>query len=176
MPIVGNVKLKILSERMVRAGSITEFNNEHTCGDEKLVVRWVSEGNTNGAGTAAADKSAGNSYAAASSSSNGTNKRLSSLLGGEAPIFKLGKGEQFTGLFIFSFDDRGRIASHTIEHADESTGWDRTARVVTLTDWLLGKAKWGSREQLPEPAMAAALQPNELHRLAFRAAMSGSGR
>ena len=161
---------------MVRAGSITDFNNEHTCGDEKLVVRWVSEGNTNGAGTAAADKKSGDSYTGASSSSNGTNKRLSTLLGGEAPIFKLGKGEQFTGLFIFSFDDQGRIASHTIEHADQSTGWDRTAKVVTLTDWLLGKAKRGSSEQMPEPAIAAALQPDELHRFALRAAMSGRGR
>lgn len=171
------MKLKILSERMVRAGSVTDFNNEHTCGDEKLVVRWVSEGNTNGHGAAVADKDTGASYAAASSSSNGTNKRLSALLGGEAPIFKLGKGERFTGLFIFSFDDQGRIASHTIEHADESTGWDRTAKVVTLTDWLLGKARWGSREHVPQPVMATtSLQPNELHRLAFRAAMSSRER
>ncbi|KAL1955635.1 hypothetical protein VTO42DRAFT_8368 [Malbranchea cinnamomea] len=183
MPIVGNVKLKIISERMVRAGTVTEFNNEHTCGDEKLVVRWVSEGNssetdstkesTSGTSTAASDPGSGNSSAAASSSSSGTNRRLSTLLGGEAPIFRIGKGEEFTGLFIFSFDEEGRIASHTIEHADESTGWDRTAKVVTLTDWLLGKAKGGSRDQMPAPAIAAALQPEETHRLAFRSAMFG---
>jgi hypothetical protein len=83
------------------------------------------------------------------------NRGLSALLGGDASTFKLGNEEQFTGLFIFSFDQEGRIASHTIEHADKVNGWDRTARVVTLTDWLLGKAKWASREQSgPEPALA----------------------
>ena len=47
-------------------------------------------------------------------------------------------------MFIFTFDAEGRIATHTIEHADENNGVDRTARVVTLTDWLLGRAKWRS--------------------------------
>lgn len=198
MPIVGNVKLRILSERMVRAGSVTDFDNEHTYGPEKLVVRWVTEDGAGGKDKTAeqsgikksssnsgdgrapttttttppsTDVGSGGSYAGASSASDGTNKRLSALLGGAAPIFKLGKGEQFTGLFIFSFDDEGRIASHTIEHADENTSWDNTAKVVTLTDWLLGKAKWGPRE--PEPALTASLRPNEMHRLAFKAAMSG---
>ena len=112
MPIVGNVKLRILSERMVRAGSVTDFDNEHTYGPEKLVVRWITEENmkdklgehterkdSNDSGdktapgrstTTRPDGGSGESYAGASSASNGTNKRLSALLGGEAPIFKLG--------------------------------------------------------------------------------------
>jgi hypothetical protein len=174
---------------MVPAGTVAEFHhndNGQSYGDEKLVVRWVTEcgeNRNNSAGDAggkessdsssnSADSGSGRSSLSASSASNGTNKRLSTLLGGEAPIFKLGKGEQFSGLFIFSFDEEGRIGSHTIEHADENTSWDRTAKVVTLTDWLLGKAKWPARE--PEPALASALQSSQT-RLAFRRRMSGGG-
>lgn len=76
------------------------------------------------------------------------------LLGGEEPIFKLSKEEQFTGIFIFSFDEEGRVLTHTIEHADEADGWDRTAKFVTLTDWLIGKAR-GSLDPNPELAMQA---------------------
>ncbi|KAH1512336.1 hypothetical protein KXV73_008432, partial [Aspergillus fumigatus] len=85
------------------------------------------------------------------SAKNGVNKGLSVLLGGDAPIFKLSNEEQFTGLFIFSFDEEGRISSHTIEHADDAGGWDRTAKFVTLTDWLIGKAR-GSLD--PPPGLA----------------------
>lgn len=75
------------------------------------------------------------------------------LLGGKEPIFKLKKEEQFTGLFIFSFDEEGRILTHTIEHADEANGWDRTAKFVTLTDWLIGKAR-GSLDPVANPGLA----------------------
>lgn len=91
----------------------------------------------------------------ATSASNGINRGLSTLLGGDSPIFKLGKEEQFTGLFIFGFDEQGRVATHTIEHAEQGRGCDRTAKVVTLTDWLLGKAKGGVRDIEPEPALMA---------------------
>lgn len=74
------------------------------------------------------------------------------LLGGEEPIFKLSKEEQFSGLFIFSFDEEGRILTHTIEHADEADGWDRTSKFVTLTDWLIGKAR-GSLDTAPSPGL-----------------------
>jgi hypothetical protein len=75
------------------------------------------------------------------------------LLGGEEPIFKLSKEGQFTGLFIFSFDEKGRILTHTIEHADEAEGWDRTSKFVTLTDWLIGKAR-ESLDPTPNPGLA----------------------
>lgn len=74
------------------------------------------------------------------------------LLGGDEPIFKLSKEEQFSGLFIFSFDEEGRILTHTIEHADEADGWDRTSKFVTLTDWLIGKAR-GSLDPAPSPGL-----------------------
>ncbi|EEQ90596.1 hypothetical protein RJZ56_004925 [Blastomyces dermatitidis] len=196
VPIVGNVRLEIMSERMVNAPSIVEYDEEHRYGDEKLVVRWRTEGGetdstgyfrksspkgitpaangrtaTNGSTTANGDiGSSRTTQSALSSSSNGTNRGLSKLLGGDAPIFKLGKEEQFSGLFIFLFDDQGRIASHTIEHADESSGWDRTARVVTLTDWLLGKAKWGGSrgDAGATPALAVGLELSREDKMLFK--------
>ncbi|OAX85029.1 hypothetical protein ACJ72_00589 [Emergomyces africanus] len=196
VPIVGNVRLEIMSERMVNAPSIVAYDEEHRYGDEKLVVRWRTEGKSDSPGyfrksspkensptangettenasttTANGDMGSGSTtQSPLSSSSNGTNRGLSKLLGGDAPIFKLGKEEQFSGLFIFLFDDQGRIASHTIEHADDINGWDRTARVVTLTDWLLGKAKWGGSrgDAGPTPALAVGLELSQQDKMMFK--------
>jgi hypothetical protein len=46
-------------------------------------------------------------------------------------------------LFIFEFDEEGRILNHTIEHIQEGGNWEKGvgARVVGLTDWLLGGLK-----------------------------------
>ncbi|KAJ5928061.1 hypothetical protein N7466_007017 [Penicillium verhagenii] len=181
VPLVGNVKLQILSERIVRAGTVLdpEHAENHDCGDERLVVRWKTEPRTDsrpfheprsdtsserrannsnpsqapgaGAGTTSQSPQP-HSGASSSSAKNSTNKGLSVLLGGDEPIFKLSKEEQFTGLFIFSFDEAGRILTHTIEHADEADGWDRTAKFVTLTDWLIGKAR-GSLDPAPNPGL-----------------------
>ena len=49
--------------------------------------------------------------------------------------------EEFTGLFIFEFDEEGRIVTHTIEHAEEGGNWEKKTRVISVTDWLIGKAK-----------------------------------
>lgn len=56
---------------------------------------------------------------------------------------KDGEKKEFTGLFIFEFDEEGRIVSHTIEHVQEGGSWEKGvgARVVGLTDWLLGGLK-----------------------------------
>lgn len=63
-----------------------------------------------------------------------------------------GKREgEFCGLFIFEFDEDGRIATHTIEHAEEGGSAERASRVVNLTDWLIGRAR-GGRERIPELA------------------------
>lgn len=164
LPLVGNVKLQILSERIVRAGTVLdqEQDNNNDYGDERLVVRWKTEprredrhSETLAATRPMTDKdhAASQRNSHVSSSKNGVNKGLSVLLGGDAPIFPLSKEEQFTGLFIFSFDEEGRITSHTIEHADNATGWERTAKFVTLTDWLIGKAR-GSLEPAPGPDLA----------------------
>lgn len=184
VPIVGNVNLQILSERIVRAGTVLDPNNTYDgdCRDERLVVRWKTEprreeNNNQQSSTASAlssisaiesdiespfeaDQKANpkanhhkdkdrdtleQETTSLSESKIGMNKRLSVLLGGDSPIFKLSNQEQFTGLFIFSFDEEGRVASHTVEHADDANGWERTPKFVTLTDWLIGKAR-GSLE------------------------------
>ncbi|CAI7670769.1 unnamed protein product [Penicillium manginii] len=169
VPLVGNVKLQILSERIVRAGTLLdpEHGDKHDCGDERLVVRWKTEprtdsrpfhdtpntNNANAASSPTSGSAASQSQSHLSSPENGTNRGLSKLLGGDEPIFKLSKEQQFSGLFVFSFDDEGRILTHTIEHADDATdGEDRTATFVTLTDWLIGKAR-GSLEPAPRPGL-----------------------
>jgi hypothetical protein len=48
--------------------------------------------------------------------------------------------EDFHGLFIFEFDDEGRISSHIIEHVEEGNNWEKTATFISVTDWLLGRA------------------------------------
>lgn len=73
-----------------------------------------------------------------SSAATNSNRSLSVLLGGDAPIFKLKNEENFTGMFVFRFDQHGRIASHTIEHSEDNCSASRASKVVTLTDWLLG--------------------------------------
>jgi hypothetical protein len=151
--LVGNVKLQILSERMVRANSVLGCDRNGDCGEERLVVRWRTEArDEGGGGDGSTSKTSGRG---SESSLSSTGSSLSALLGGEAPIFKLGKEGHFTGLFIFGFDEEGRIASHTIEHADQVDGWDRTSKFVTLTDWLLGKARGSMNPGAAEPSLAA---------------------
>ena len=167
VPLVGNVKLQILSERIVRAGTVLDpdrYDNGQG-GDERLVVRWKTEPKRDNQsdGSLVTSASEGPSWKPSnlSSSKMGINKGLSTLLGGDAPIFKLSKEEQFTGLFIFAFDEEGRILTHAIEHADNASGWDRTAKFVTLTDWLIGKAR-GSLD--PTPGLAMQSSPSfDLH-------------
>lgn len=185
------MKLQILSERIVRAGTLLdpEHGDKHDCGDERLVVRWKTEPRTDSrpfhdshakskskSKTNINDKNGGNFTSSTtptqqsqgknqglqsqsqnqshlSTSETGTNRGLSKLLGGEEPIFKLSQEQQFSGLFIFSFDDEGRILTHTIEHADEADGEDRTAKFVTLTDWLIGKARGSLVDPSPNPGL-----------------------
>lgn len=159
LPLLGNVKLQILSERMVRADSVLgcEHYNDATmdCGEERLVVRWkTSHHNTPANESSTTSSSDSNNPSNVSRSKAGVNKSLSTLLGGDAPIFLPGKEGRFEGLFIFAFDEKGRIAGHTIEHADQADGWDRTAKFVSLTDWLFGKAR-GSLGEAASPALAA---------------------
>jgi hypothetical protein len=97
------------------------------------MVRWRTVGKTKNKGTGAFYKGIG--------ASDNVDK-ITEWLGG-------GKGEddgaEFTGLFIFEFDEQGRVVSHTIEHVQEGGNWERGvgAKVVGLTDWLLGGMKRG---------------------------------
>ncbi|KAG9235023.1 hypothetical protein BJ875DRAFT_542477 [Amylocarpus encephaloides] len=136
VPLVGNVELKILSERMVKSAASAR--------SEQLIVRWSTIGKTRGKGTGGFYKGIG---------AKDSVDKITYWLGG-------GKGEddskEFTGLFIFEFDEEGRVVSHTIEHVQEGGNWDKGvgARVVGLTDWLLGTLKKNGQgnEGAPCPA------------------------
>ncbi|KAF2183795.1 hypothetical protein K469DRAFT_634412 [Zopfia rhizophila CBS 207.26] len=130
VPVVGNVKLIILSERMIKnGGTSTPAHLRH----EKLIVKWKtcgkSEKKQNGQASEAVEK-------------------ITKIVGGSTR-----PDEEFSGLFLFEFDEEGRIISHTIEHAEEGGSWDKTAKVISVTDWLLGRA-WGKRVEEASPGLA----------------------
>ncbi|KAI5302714.1 hypothetical protein KEM56_000422 [Ascosphaera pollenicola] len=164
VPIVGNVRIIITSKRMVKeSSSSSESASINPAGHNKLIVRWRTEGihdvtssSRRTEGDAMKDRNRGSDGdSALSHSSAGTNRGLSALLGGDAPIFQLRNEEQFTGLFVFSFDENGRISNLTIEHAEDSNYREQPARMVSLTDWLLGKPDIGVNNA-PSPAMSVA--------------------
>ncbi|KAK3321141.1 hypothetical protein B0T19DRAFT_259550 [Cercophora scortea] len=157
VPIIGNVKLEILSERMVSGYSLVQSVPRPAAAfGEQLVVRWRTVGkgknwgipfinnnhnNTKGGGAGGGGgEKGGSEYTAPVGMAQAVNAR-----------------KEFTGLFIFDFDKEGRILSHTIEHAQEGGQWEQGvgAKVVGLTDWLLGGMKGGGEDTNgPCPAFA----------------------
>lgn len=138
MPLVGNVRLDILSERMFKpthdsrsasSSSSSDSNSIRTSfgGSEELRVRWRTCGKTKGLGMGAAFRGIGASQSV---------DKITEWLGGDAR-----DDEEFCGIFVFDFDADGRILSHTIERAEEGRGSEGLGRVVSLADWLLGRAK-----------------------------------
>jgi hypothetical protein len=115
------VKLKILSERMVKNGGssapVQSLN-------EKLIVRWETCGKSKDGGQV-----------------SDVVEKIMSIVAGSRRA-----SDEFSGLFKFEFDEEGRVINHTIEHTDEGQHWDKTAKVISVTDWLLGRA-WGRREE-----------------------------
>ncbi|KAL5116674.1 hypothetical protein ACEQ8H_005423 [Pleosporales sp. CAS-2024a] len=127
VPVIGNVKLKILSERMVKnSGTCTRAQLQ----DEKLLVKWETCGKSEKHGQV-----------------SDVVEKISSIVAGSGRA-----KEEFTGLFMFEFDEEGRVISHTIEHTDEGRHWEKTAKVISVTDWLLGRA-WGRRDEA-SPSLA----------------------
>ena len=52
------------------------------------------------------------------------------------------KGEgEFEGVFEFEFDELGRVKRHVIENCEKDDGGENLAGVITVTEWLLGKAR-----------------------------------
>lgn len=120
LPVVGNVKIHILSERMIRNGGSSDSNLSYRT--EKLIVKW---------------KTCGKQPNRTKSDTQMAQVRSSGHDEDES---------EFCGLFIFEFDEEGRIVTHTIEHVEEGGNWERkTSRVISVTDWLLGRA-WGKKE------------------------------
>lgn len=145
-PIVGNVKLIILSERMVKNGVTspsTSYSSSAT-GNERLVVRWKTCGKTKGKGVGARYRGV-----SGSESELNTVDKITQFLGGEGDDDE----KEFCGLFMFEFDEEGRIVKHVIEHAQEGGNWEKKPNIINVTDWLLGRA-WGKKEDEGVPGMA----------------------
>ena len=138
VPIVGNVKLIILSERVVKNGPHSNRGSSRV-GSERLIVRWKTCGKTKGKGMDALYRGIGASEQV---------DKITEWLGGDAR-----DDEKFCGLFIFEFDEEGRILTHTIEHAEEEGSADRASKVISVTDWLLGRAKWKPGHETPNLAL-----------------------
>ncbi|KAI1095438.1 hypothetical protein F5B19DRAFT_344766 [Rostrohypoxylon terebratum] len=125
VPIIGNVKLEILSERMVSQPYYSSPKRSEAYG-EQLVVKWRT-----------ADSKPKDPVPV--TKEDGEQKLDDTLRGTQG----ISEKKAFTGLFIFEFDKEARVISHTIEHVDEHGDWERGlgAKVVGLTDWLLGGIK-----------------------------------
>ncbi|GJN85106.1 hypothetical protein PLIIFM63780_008670 [Purpureocillium lilacinum] len=128
VPIIGNVKLEILAER-VTSEPMTFVPRRPGARPEQLVVRWCEK--RRGSPTTASGSET------ARPESGGIARSLWRGRAGVDP------NKAFTGLFIFDFDAEGRVLAHTIEQAQEGGTWERGmgAKFVGLTDWLLGGMK-----------------------------------
>lgn len=111
----------------------------HSARDEQLIVKWKTCGKTKGKGMGGLYRGTGASEQV---------DKITEFLAGDSR-----DDEEFCGLFIFEFDEEGRIAKHTIEHADHGNNYDRTTRVVSVTDWLLGKVN-GRKKHEDVPGLA----------------------
>ncbi|KKF97302.1 hypothetical protein CFO_g427 [Ceratocystis platani] len=131
VPLVGNVRVDIVSERMMKEPLAFAPRRDGAL-PEQLVVRWrtVPDGDGTNSGGEGMLSSVGRGKAAGPS----TPSQTASGTRGD---------EDFTGLYIFQFDGEGRILSHTIELAQAGGRWEQGvgAKVVGLTDWLLGEIK-----------------------------------
>jgi hypothetical protein len=123
------VKLKILSERMVKNGGTSTASNIR---NEKLIVRW---------------QTCGKSEKKENGQVSDVVEKITNIVARSSRPH-----QEFMGLFKFEFDEEGRILNHIIEHTEEGQHWDRTAKVISVTDWLLGRA-WGKREEA-SPSLA----------------------
>ncbi|OAA61028.1 hypothetical protein SPI_05052 [Niveomyces insectorum RCEF 264] len=150
VPIVGNVRLAILSERVTKQ-PLHAAARRAGAGEERLVVRWRTISKTggspfSGSQIAATGTGGATTTATTTTSSSSSSSSPSSTTTTETRPPPVGTAQavddpaEFTGLFIFEFDREGRVLSHTIEHVAEGGDWERSvgARFVGLTDWLLG--------------------------------------
>lgn len=143
MPVLGNVKIEVLSQRMISSSRCHDAPDH--C--EKLFVKWktcssLEHDNKKPPMT-------GTSVRSEKVELTSPVDRLTVFLRGEAALH----AKPFHGLFIFEFDNEGRILKHTIEHVEESRDLDQMPKVVSVTDWLLGRAPWNRRNRsMPELA------------------------
>lgn len=118
----GNTTLQVVSERMLVG--------------ERLRIRWRAASSSSSSPFSSSavrlpDGSEGNG-----SSSSMEEKEKKQERGGTTAV---GRGE-FSGIFLFEFDDAGRVCKHVIENCEEDEG-EKVPGVITVTEWLIRKAK-----------------------------------
>lgn len=122
--------------------------------DEKLIVKWKTCGRTKHRdGT-------GGVYKTRGLARRDPVDRIREFIAGssadEQAVAKKLEGQDeddFTGIFVFEFDEEGRVVKHVIEHTEEGGDCDRMTRVVSVTDWLLGRFNGKGQTRLPELAL-----------------------
>jgi hypothetical protein len=160
VPIVGNVRLEILAERMT-SEPVTFLPRRAGAQPEQLIVRWCDGRKRNNGFGGGAHSSSAAAASTSGSTSNGSpspslpetsdGKELEGSSDSRTKILRPARAvdphKEFTGIFIFDFDSEGRILTHTIEQASTGQNWDKGmgAKVVGLTDWLLGGIREGGQ-------------------------------
>nr|POE46168.1 uncharacterized protein CFP56_73547 [Quercus suber] len=158
VPLVGNVKLTILSERMVRNDSSSGTFGTR---DEKLVVKWKTCGPTKHRdGT-------GGIYRGVGLVGKDPVDRIKDFISGAQAdksdaTPRRPDDEEFCGIFVFEFDEHGKIVKHVIEHTDEGGRWDHMTRVVSVTDWLLGHLNAKDKDHVPGLALCERTPPDRV--------------
>lgn len=148
VPLIGNVRLEVVTARMVQQPPVSSAPRRAGAVGESLLVRWRTIGKSSNWGLPFVYSGTGRRDAAQNKQeayfTAAEPRGLTGRAGADA-------GNEFTGLFIFEFDGEGRILSHTIEHVQEGGQWEQGvgAKVVGLTDWLLGGMKGDSEGPLP---------------------------
>ncbi|KAK6528712.1 hypothetical protein TWF694_003953 [Orbilia ellipsospora] len=161
------VRLEILSIKMIKGGIPLEKVDDgaSNTGGEQMIVKWRTtsspNGNGNGNGNSEKTTAVSASDTARPASKLGNDSAMQSSK--EDPISaissslpKITLNGDFCGLFIFEFDEFGKVKTHIIEdvEGDRGEAKQQHSRVITLTEWLLKKAK-GSLEEKPQvPGLA----------------------
>lgn len=188
VPIVGNVKLIILSERVVPSSSSSlsrekgpfpfhhppHRRNDRQAGghnNERLIVRWKTCGKTRGKGGMGAlyRGIGGVGRARDRDREQVEHTKITEWLGRAKSTHTRNHNhnhneeeeeEDFCGMFIFEFDEEGRVLSHTIEHVEgelfDEGKFGLGGKVVSVTEWLLGRMNGnnGGERGKKEPALA----------------------
>ncbi|KAF3921455.1 hypothetical protein ABW21_db0205452 [Orbilia brochopaga] len=157
------VRLEILSVKMVKGGVPLDEVDSSGGGGEQMIVKWrVSpNGHEDEPSTAAVNGDPASSSPSPSPSNTPVSPPEGSVKGdplasvtSALPRFTI--NGDFCGLFIFEFDERGRIKTHIIEDVEEqrSEAKQQHSKVITLTEWLLKKAKSSLEEKPQVPGLA----------------------
>lgn len=115
----GNTTLQVVSERMLVG--------------ERLRIRWRAASPPPSSSSGSAVRLHDGSYDSGSSSTGEKEEREK---GGTTAV---GRGE-FSGIFVFEFDEAGRVCKHIIENCEEDDG-EKVPGVISVTEWLIRKAR-----------------------------------